>query len=86
MLAIRLPNEIETRLAALAKVTGRSKSYYVREMITQNLDDLEKRYLTHNMRMPNAITLAALDEAQNYGNLQRVNSVEELFDALNADE
>jgi predicted transcriptional regulator len=33
MLALRLPEEIEIRLDALAKATGRAKSYYAREAI-----------------------------------------------------
>jgi len=45
MLAIRLPAEVETRLAALAKATGRTKSYYAREAILEHLDDLEDLYL-----------------------------------------
>jgi RHH-type rel operon transcriptional repressor/antitoxin RelB len=45
MLAIRLPEEIEKRLDALAKQTGRTKSYYVREAILEHLDDLEDIYL-----------------------------------------
>ena len=45
MLAIRLPDEIEARLAALAERTGRSKSFYVREAVREHLDDLEDCYL-----------------------------------------
>jgi RHH-type rel operon transcriptional repressor/antitoxin RelB len=45
MLAIRLPQEIEKRLDALAKETGRTKSFYVREAILEHLDDLEDLYL-----------------------------------------
>lgn len=45
MLAIRLPTEIEERLAALAKATGRTKTYYAREAIEEHLDDLEDIYL-----------------------------------------
>lgn len=45
MLAIRLPPEIEKRLADLAKRTGRSKTYYAREAILEHLDDLEDYYL-----------------------------------------
>lgn len=45
MLAIRLPPEIESRLEALAKKTGRTKSYYVREAIVEYLGDLEDIYL-----------------------------------------
>jgi RHH-type rel operon transcriptional repressor/antitoxin RelB len=45
MLALRLPPEIEERLDALAKRTGRSKSYYARQAILEHLDDLEDVYL-----------------------------------------
>lgn len=45
MLSIRLPAEIESRLDALSKETGRPKSYYVREAILEYLDDLEDVYL-----------------------------------------
>ncbi len=45
MLAIRLPAEVEDRLDALAKATGRTKTYYVREAILEHLDDLEDLYL-----------------------------------------
>jgi RHH-type rel operon transcriptional repressor/antitoxin RelB len=44
MLAIRLPEEIEKRLDVLAKETGRTKSFYVREAILEHLDDLEDIY------------------------------------------
>ena len=46
MLALRLPEEIERRLAALAKRTGRSKSFYAREAILEHLDNLEAEYLS----------------------------------------
>jgi RHH-type rel operon transcriptional repressor/antitoxin RelB len=45
MLAIRLPQSIEKRLAKLARRTGRTKSFYVREAILEHLDDLEDLYL-----------------------------------------
>lgn len=45
MLAIRLPAEIEKRLEELAKKTGRTKSYYVRQAILEYLGDLEDYYL-----------------------------------------
>ena len=41
MLAIRLPPEIEARLAALAEATGRTKTFYARQAILEHLDDLE---------------------------------------------
>jgi RHH-type transcriptional regulator, rel operon repressor / antitoxin RelB len=45
MLALRLPPEIEERLDALAKATGRTKSFYVREAILEHLEDMEDAYL-----------------------------------------
>ena len=45
MLAIRLPQDIEKRLETLARRTGRTKTFYVREAILQHLEDLEDMYL-----------------------------------------
>lgn len=45
MLAIRLPEETEKRLAELAKKTGRTKTFYAREAIEKHLEDLEDIYL-----------------------------------------
>lgn len=45
MLAIRLPADIELRLETLAKATGRTKTFYVREAIVTHLTDLEDLYL-----------------------------------------
>ncbi|MEA2120561.1 DUF6290 family protein [Halovibrio sp. HP20-50] len=45
MLAIRLPTDIEERLNALAKATGRTKTFYAREAILEHLEDLEDIYL-----------------------------------------
>jgi len=45
MLAIRLPADVEERLAALAARTGRTKTFYAREAIEKHLDDLEDLYL-----------------------------------------
>lgn len=45
MLAIRLPEDIETRLACLARDTGRTKTFYAREAIIAQIEDLEDLYL-----------------------------------------
>ena len=45
MLALRLPPDIDKRLAALAKKTGRTKSFYAREAILRHLEDLEDHHL-----------------------------------------
>lgn len=43
--SIRLDPVIEQRLDYLAAQTGRTKAYYLRELITRGLDDLEDYYL-----------------------------------------
>ena len=45
MLALRLPPDIEERLDALAKKTGRTKSFYAREAILRHIEDLEDYHL-----------------------------------------
>jgi RHH-type rel operon transcriptional repressor/antitoxin RelB len=45
ILSLRLPPEIENRLENLARRTGRTKSFYIREAILEHLDDLENLYL-----------------------------------------
>ena len=45
MLSIRLDPEIERRLSELAKKTGRTKTDYARELIEENIEDLEDRYV-----------------------------------------
>jgi RHH-type rel operon transcriptional repressor/antitoxin RelB len=45
MLALRLPPDIEARLDALAKKTGRTKSFYAREAILEHIEDLEDAYI-----------------------------------------
>jgi RHH-type rel operon transcriptional repressor/antitoxin RelB len=43
--SIRLDPAIEQRLDYLASVTGRTKAYYLRELISSGLEDLEDFYL-----------------------------------------
>ena len=43
--SLRLAPETEKRLDFLAAQTGRSKAYYLREMIEQDLEELEDYYL-----------------------------------------
>ena len=43
--SIRLDPAVEQRLDHLAAQTGRSKAYYLRELIANGLDDLEDYYL-----------------------------------------
>ncbi len=43
--SLRLPDEVSKRLSQLAELTGRSKTFYMIEAITEHLDDLEDLYL-----------------------------------------
>lgn len=43
--SIRLAPEIERRLDDLASHTGRTKAYYLREIIEQGIEDMEDYYL-----------------------------------------
>jgi len=43
--SIRLPDEIEARLENLSVLTGRPKSFYVKAVILEHLDDIEDIYL-----------------------------------------
>ena len=43
--SIRLDPLIEQRLDHLASQTGRTKAYYLRELVANGLDDLEDYYL-----------------------------------------
>jgi RHH-type rel operon transcriptional repressor/antitoxin RelB len=43
--SIRLEEPLERRLDELARRTGRTKAYYLRELVQRGLDDLEDYYL-----------------------------------------
>ena len=43
--SIRLDEKTERRLDKLAARTGRTKAYYLRELITGGIDELEEAYL-----------------------------------------
>ena len=44
MLSIRLPEEMEARINRLAESTERSKSFFVKEALSNYLDDMEDYY------------------------------------------
>lgn len=52
-LAIRLPLPLGRRLAALAKKTGRTKTYYATEAIARHLEEIEDiRIAQHRLSHP----------------------------------
>jgi RHH-type rel operon transcriptional repressor/antitoxin RelB len=71
MLAIRLPESIEKRLDKLARRTGRTKTYYVREAILEHLEDLEDLYLAERalgrVRSGEERTIALKDVIKRHG-------------------
>ena len=71
MLAIRLPQSIEKRLEKLARLTGRTKTFYVREAILEHLDDLEGVYLAERIlgriRSGKERTIPLEDALKRYG-------------------
>ena len=64
MLALRLPPEIEKRLTALAKKTGRTKSFYAREAILRHIEDIEDYHLASRRlaRRGKRVTLEQLEK------------------------
>ncbi|WP_348760596.1 DUF6290 family protein [uncultured Salinisphaera sp.] len=45
MINFRADDALDERLARLAKLTGRTKTFYVREALEQHIEDLEDAYL-----------------------------------------
>lgn len=72
--SIRLAPQIEQRLDFLASQTGRTKAFYIREMIERSLGDMEDYYLA-------ADTLERLRRGE-----ERVFSSAEVRDALSVDD
>ena len=71
MLAIRLPEDIERRLDALAAATGRTKTFYAREAILEHLENLEDIYLAEraleDIRAGKVKTIPLDDVMREYG-------------------
>jgi RHH-type rel operon transcriptional repressor/antitoxin RelB len=62
-IAIRLPEEMESKLSALAKRTKRSKSFYVREAVESYLEDVDDYYLGMEV-LENPGRIYSLEEAR----------------------
>jgi len=63
MLAVRIPESVEKRLDKLAKLTGRPKSFYVRQALAVHLDEIEDTY-TALYRLENPTRRWTLDELE----------------------
>lgn len=68
---IRLSPEAESRLDFLASNTGRTKAYYLREIIEHGLDDMEDYYLAadvlENVRKGREVIHSANDVRKKLG-------------------
>lgn len=73
MLALRLSPEIEKRLEALARKTGRSKSYYAKRAIIEFLEDHEDYLLALGMleRLEHGESTISLEELEKRLGLER---------------
>ena len=53
MTSVRLSTELEARLERLATLTGRTKTFYIRQLIEEHIDELEDRYIAeHRLENP----------------------------------
>lgn len=68
MIAVRLPEDIERRLAELAARTGRTKTFYVREALLNYLDEMEARYIAID-RLEHPARRRTLDELEQDGDV-----------------
>ena len=67
MFAIRIGQELESKLERLARKTGRSKSYYAREAIRQFLEDREDYLLGLAVLERNELTVSLKDLERRLG-------------------
>ena len=63
MIAVRLPAEVEERIAKPAARTGRTKTFYIKEAILEHLDEMEDKYLALD-RLERSARRWTLDEME----------------------
>lgn len=72
--AVRLPDETFERLKSLAKRTGRTATFYIREAVEEHLEDLEDLYaaeqasIEHRKTKGRTFSLDDLDVELGLGN------------------
>jgi len=67
LLAVRVPEELESRLGNLAEKTGRSKSFYIRKALEQFIEDQEDYLLAVSVLKENNNSFSLEEVKQNLG-------------------
>ena len=67
MASLRLGKELEIRLDHLAEITGRTKTFYVRMLIEEHIDELEDRYIAEQRLENPAKRLSSQEMRQELG-------------------
>ena len=69
--SIRLPNDLGKRLENLSLQTGRSKSFYVKQLILDHIDEIEDIYLAEkrleDIRAGRTKTIPIQEVMKHYG-------------------
>src|SRR4051794_16240770 len=87
MLILRLPPDIEQRLASLARKTGRSKSWFACEAILRQIEDIEDTYLARRRRQRSGPSLSLEGMERDLAQpARRQNALLESFGKLEWDE
>ena len=72
MATFRLNKELENRLDHLAQTTGRTKTFYIRQLIEDHIDELEDRYIAESRLEKPADRLTSKNMRQELGLVVRV--------------
>lgn len=72
MASLRLNKELENRLDHLAQTTGRTKTFYIRQLIEDHIDELEDRYIAESRLEKPADRLTSKKIRQELGLVVRI--------------
>jgi len=67
MASLRLGEELEKRLNHLAEITGRTKTFYIRMLIEEHIDELEDRYIAEQRFENPTPRLSSQEMRQEFG-------------------
>ena len=67
MTSIRLDKDLDSRLTRLAALTGRTKSFYIRRLIEDHIDELEDRFIAEYRLENPADRMTSRDMRQDLG-------------------